>query len=203
MKLRKRYRDLFGGLGAPVSADAQGSLKLKNLAPGDYNFVTRFAAKSWYLQSVSLASSTTKKAVDASRVWTTVKSGDRISGLKITIAEGAASLSGQVALAEGETLPEKLFVYLVPAEKESGDEVLRFYAVAVAPDGKITLSNLAPGRYWLLARSALDGGLTKLRLPDATETRAKLRREAEAAKTEIELRPCQNVVDHRLKLGRG
>ena len=74
---------------------------------------------------------------------------------------------------------------------------------AIKPDGKITLSNLAPGRYWLLAQPALDGGLTKLRLPDATETRAKLRREAEAVKTEIELKPCQNVVDYQLKLGRG
>ncbi len=188
-------------LGTPASADAQGGFKLRNLAPGDYYFVTRFSAKSWYLQSVSLASSTTKKAADATRVWTTVKSGDRISGLKITLAEGAASLSGHVALAEGETLPEKLFAYLVPAEKESGDEVLRFYAAAVSADGNITLNNLAPGRYWLLPQPALDGGLTKLRLPDATETRAKLRRDAEALKTEVELKPCQNVVDVKIKGG--
>jgi hypothetical protein len=106
-------------------------------------------------------------------------------------------------LGEGETLPEKLFVYLVPAEQESVDEVLRFYGAAVNPDGKITVSNLAPGRYWLLARTGLDGGLTKLRVPDATETRAKLRREAEVEKTEIELKPCQNLVDYSLKLGRG
>ena len=190
-------------LGTPVSADAQGSLKLRNLAPGDYYFVTRFEAKSWYLKSMSLVSSTTKKTVDATRVWTTVKHGDQISGLKITLAEGAASLNGNVALSEGEALPEKLFVYLVPAEKESGDEVLRFYGAAVNPDGKITVSNLAPGRYLLLARTGLDGGLTKLRLPDAIETRAKLRREAEEVKTEIELKPCQNVVDYRLKPGRG
>src|ERR1041384_3213383 len=131
------------GLGTPVSADAQGSVKLRNLAPSDYYFVTRFAAKTWYLKSISLTSSTTKKTVDATRVWTTVKHGDRISGLKITLAEGAASLSGQVALDEGETLPEKLFVYLVPAEKESSDEVLRFYGAAANPDGKITVNNVA------------------------------------------------------------
>ena len=190
------------GLGTPASADAQGGFKLRNLAPGDYYFVTRFSGKSWYLQSVSLASPATKKVVDATRVWTAVKSGDRISGLKITLVEGAASVSGQVALAEGETLPEKLFVYLVPAEKESGDEVLRFYGAAVSADGKITLSNLVPGRYWLLAQTALDGGFTKLRLPDATETRAKLRRDAEAFKSEIELKPCQNVVDVQIKGGR-
>ncbi len=186
-------------LGTPGSADAQGSFKLQNLAPGGYYFATRFAAKSWYLQSITLASPTTKKAADATRVWTAIKSGDRISGLKITLAEGAASLNGQLALAEGEAVPEKLFVYLVPAEKESGDEVLRFYAAPVTPEGKIGLTNLAPGRYWLLARPELP----KLRLPDATETRAGLRREAEGMKSEIELKPCQSVVDYSLKLGRG
>ena len=194
----KALPNFVWNFGTPVSADAQGNLKLRNLAPSDYYFVTRFEVKSWYLKSISLVSSTTKKTVDATRVWTTVKHGDRISGLKITLAEGAASLSGYVALAEGEALPEKLFVFLVPAEKESGDEVLRFYGAAVNPDGKITLNNLAPGRYLLLARTGLDGGLTKLRVPDATETRAKLRLEAEAVKTEIELKPCQNVVDYKV-----
>src|SRR6185436_9737768 len=114
-----------------------------------------------------------------------------------------ASLRGQIVLGEGEQLPEKTFVYLVPAEKESSDEVLRFYAVAVNPDGNVTLKNVAPGRYWLLAGPAIDGGLTKLRLPDATETRAKLRRDAEELKTEIELKPCENVIDYKLKLGTG
>ena len=191
------------GIGTPASADAQGNFKLQNLAPSDYYFVARFPAKSWYLKSISLTTSATKKVVDATRVWTTVRSSERISGLKITLAEGAASLTGQVALAEGEAVPEKLSVYLVPAEKESSEDVLRFYATEVNPEGKITLNNLAPGRYWLLSRPALEGGLTKLRLPDATEVRSNLRREAEAGKIEIELKPCQNVADYRLKLGRG
>jgi hypothetical protein len=191
------------GLGAPANADAQGNLILQNLAPGNYYFVTRFVAQSWYLQSISIPSASAqepKKTVDATRVWTTVKIGDRISGLKITLAEGAASLSGKIELAEGEAPAEKLFVYLVPAEKEKADEVLRFYAAPVDSEGKITLKNLAPGRYWLLGRPAIEGGLTRLRLPDETDSRAKLRHEAEAGKTEIELKPCQNVTDYRLKL---
>jgi len=196
----KALPNFLWGMGTPASADAQGNFKLQNLAPSDYYFVTRFPAKSWYLKSITLTSSTTKKVVDAARIWTTVKTSERISGLKITLAEGAASLNGQVALAEGERVPEKLFVYLVPAEKESSDEVLRFYGTEVNPDGKIQLSNLMPGRYWLLSRPALEGGLTKLREPDATELRTSLRREAEAGKTDIEFKPCQNVVDYRLKL---
>jgi hypothetical protein len=40
---------------------------------------------------------------------------------------------------------------------------------------------------------------TKLRLPDAAAQRAKLRAEAEAAKREIEFKPCQNVIDYQLR----
>ena len=189
----------------PATADAQGNVMLKNMAPGRYYFLPQFSGKYWYLHSISLAplatpAPKTTKPVDAARTWTTLKPGDRLSGLTITLAQGAASLRGQLALAEGETVPEKLFVYLVPAERERADDVLRFYAAAVAPDGKIALNNLAPGRYWILVQPAIESPLTKLRLPDETETRLRLRRAAEAGKTEIEFKPCQNVVDFRVRL---
>jgi len=56
---------------------------------------------------------------------------------------------------------------------------------------------------WIVAQPAIDNApspLTKLRLPEETETRAKLRRDAEAEKTEIEFKPCQNVTDYQLQL---
>jgi hypothetical protein len=187
-------------LGAPVNADAQGNVLLKNLAPGEYYFVTRFLGKTWYVQSVSMTAPPPKKVIDATRVWTTVKNGDRISGLKIILAEGAGSLSGQLELAEGEALQEKLFVYLVPAEQERAADPLRFYGGPVQADGKFSLNNVAPGRYWILTKPASDPAQTKFRLPDETQTRARVRHDAEAAKTEIEFKPCQNVVDYRLKI---
>jgi hypothetical protein len=185
------------GLGAPVPPDAQGNVTLKNLAPGQYYFAARLPAKHWYLQSVSFASPAAKasKPVDAARTWTNVKVGDKLSGLTVTLAKGAASIDGQVALKEGETLPERLAVYLVPVEKERADDPLRYYAGAAGPDGKITMNSIAPGRYWVLAQppgDEADSPVRKLRWPDETETRARLRRDAEAAKTEIELKPCQS-----------
>lgn len=198
-------------LGGPSYPNAQGDISLRNLAPGQYQFIARFFAKYWYLQSISLQpsvpsggkSTQTNRPVDAARNWTTLKSGDRLSGLTITLAEGAGSLRGQVTLGEGEKFPARLFVYLVPIEKERAEDVLRFFASPVSPDGKITLNNLAPGRYWIVAQPAIDTApspLTKLRLPEETETRAKLRRDAEAAKTEIEFKPCQNMTDYQMPL---
>lgn len=189
-------------MGQPVRADAKGNVKLRNLAAGEYRFVTQFSAKDWYLQSISfVASGPPAKPVDAMKVWTRVKPGDSLSGLTVTLAQGAASLSGELALGEGETAPEKLVVYLVPVEK--ADDVLRFYAAPVDGDGEVELNNIAPGRYWILAQPPIDGAespLTKLRLPDEAENRLRLRRAAEAAKTEIELKPCQKVADFRVRL---
>jgi hypothetical protein len=190
-------------LGQPVRPDAEGNVKLSNLAAGEYRFVTQFSAKDWYLQSISFAAPGPKaKPVDAMKTWTRVKPGDRLSGLTVTLAQGAASLSGKIVVGEGETVPDKLVVYLVPVEREKSDDLLRFYAAPVNADEEVELNNIAPGRYWILAQPAIDSAespLTKLRLPYVAETRLRLRRAAEVAKTEIELKPCQNVVDFRIK----
>ena len=42
--------------------------------------------------------------------------------------------------------------------------------------------------------------LVKLRLPESAETRAKLRRAAESQKTNLELKPCQNLTDYELAI---
>lgn len=170
-------------LGTPSSPDKQGNISLRNLAPGQYHFIPRFSAKYWYLDSISLQSAAAPgpkstqadREVDAARNWTTLKTGERLSGLVIKLSEGAASLQGNISLPEGERSPARLYVYLLPAEREKTDDVLRFYAAPVLSDGKITLNNLAPGRYLILAQPAIEAGsspLTKLRLPDETETRA-------------------------------
>ena len=205
----KSQPSFIWSVGAPAPPDADGNVLLRNLAPGQYYFVARVTTKYWYLQSIAFAPTATTagvktaKPIDAMHVWTNIKAGDRLTGLTITVAEGAASLRGQLALGEGEQQPPRLYVYLVPAERERADDLLRFFAAPVSPDGKISLHNIAPGRYWILAQPFSEDvptPLTKLRLPHETETRAKLRREAEAAKNEIEFKPCQNVADFKLSL---
>jgi protocatechuate 3,4-dioxygenase beta subunit len=197
------------GLGGPTLPNKQGDFTLRNLAPGQYRFNARPMAKYWYLKSISWPLSMTaspkarpsNRPVDAARNWTALKAGDRFSGLTITIAEGAASLRGQIDLAEGQKLPSKLFVYLAPAEHEKADDLLRYFASLVSADGSFALDNLPPGRYRVIAEAASESEsniLSKLRLPDETERRAKLLHDAESSKLETEIKPCQNVMDYRL-----
>ena len=196
--LNRQWRP-YWPLGLQANVDSEGNLLLQNLLSGQYSFAPQFSAQPWYLESITLPSATanTKAArpVDASRSWTTLKPGERLSGLTITLAQGAASLQGTVAAREGEKLADGLAVYLVPAEREKADEVLRFFSATVR-DGKVVLNNIAPGRYWVLLKSDAPA-LSKVRLPDQVELRSKLRHEAEMAKTEIEFKPCQKVVDFR------
>lgn len=189
--------------GSPVKPDAQGNFLVRNLAPGEYSFNARLGAKNWYVRSIQFAPSAQKKPVDATRVWTALKFGDRLLGLTVTLAQGGASFRGQLALGEGEEVPARTLVYLAPVEPERADRVLHYFGAAVTPDGKIAMNSIPPGRYWIFAETLAEGApvrLSRVRLPHETETRAQIRREGEAAKTEIEFKPCQNVVDFKLPL---
>jgi hypothetical protein len=191
----KNQPQFIWSMGAPVSADERGEFSLINLTPAQYHFVARFPAKSWYLQSISLSPpapagvKAASKPIDTTRGWTTIKSGDRLSGLIVRLAQGAASFHGQLVFDSAENRPEKWFAYLVPAEPEHASNSLRFYGGTVSPEGKIQLVYLAPGRYWVLVQPAIDDALSafpQFRIPGETETRAKLRPDAEELKTEIE-----------------
>ena len=58
-------------------------------------------------------------------------------------------------------------------------------------DGMFGFNNIAPGKYWLLTKPAVE----EHERPAAWDPieRAKLRREAASGKKEIELQPCQQV----------
>ena len=113
----------------------------------------------------------------------------------------AASLRGAVKQPEEESLPARLYLRLVPAEKENAEDVLRFFTTPVQADGTFAFNNLPPGRYWILARQAADTDPQSdaaLRAFEEGDTRLNIRRAAEAARNEVEFKPCQNVIDYRL-----
>jgi hypothetical protein len=202
------YLRLFASSASP---DQTGAFVLRNIMPSRYQFDPQFNARYWYLQSITIASPGTaatnytsaNSRIDAATNWTVVKTGDKISSLTITIAEGAASIRGRLSVSEGSKLPSGLSVYLAPTEREKSEDVLRFFVTAVAADGTFAFSNLPPGRYWILAQTSVNIKIptqVQLRLPEAAEARTKLRRAGEILKTDIDLKPCQNITDYQLPL---
>jgi hypothetical protein len=189
-----------------------GDFLLRNIAPGQYGVSTQFFAKYWYLKSILRGASSiaaappargaaVERAQDLARTGLALKFGDRIKDVTVTLAEGAASLRGKVATADGENVPAGLQVYLVPAEREYAEDVLRFFSADVNADGTFVMNNLPPGRYFSAARVETNiepQRQSKLRSPAYAEVRTQIRRVAEAMKAEIEFKPCRNVIDYSL-----
>jgi len=104
--------------------------------------------------------------------------------------------------ADNTEIPSGFGVYLLPAEREKTADVLRYFMTTVQADGTFAVNNLPPGRYLALAQplETQTDTLAKLRLPESAETRTKLRRAAESQKTNLELKPCQNLTDYELAI---
>jgi hypothetical protein len=179
-----------------TSIDAKGNFVIRNLIPARYMPQAEFYARYWYLNSMTIAG---PPKVDAAANWTTLKTGDH-TDITISLAEGAASIRGRVTAANDAGLPSAFGVYLIPAEREKTADVLRYFVTSVGGDGTFAFNSLPPGRYLTLVQTldAQTGTLAKLRLPESLEARAKLRRTAEAQKTNLELKPCQNLTDLQL-----
>jgi hypothetical protein len=119
--------------------------------------------------------------------------------LTVTIAEDGASFRGRVTVAEGQSLPPNLRVYLVPAEKDGADNVLRFFETRADTDGSFALGNIAPGTYWMVAGAADESEPATVRpIRRDSALRSQVLKEAERTRNEIQLQPCRRIVDYEI-----
>ncbi len=178
-----------------------GAFAIRGLKAGRYRLEPLLPGANWYVKEMKLSSA---PAVSVARNGVALKSGERLTGALITLGEGAAGLKGKIVAAGDARLPAWMLAHLAPAEPEARDEALRFAEAPVESDGAFSFSNVAPGKYWLLARPIAEAPNDRPIRPAAWDTteRAKLRREAESANIVIELKPCQRVSDYTLHYGK-
>ncbi|HEV2669044.1 MAG TPA: carboxypeptidase-like regulatory domain-containing protein, partial [Blastocatellia bacterium] len=184
-----------------ATPEKDGGFTVKNLEAGRYRIGADLPDENWYVRAITKAG--TPKPIDVSLAGVTLKQGEKISEIEMTIAQGAASLSGRVVQTrEGAQLPKRLRVHLIPAETTAADDLLRYAESPVRGDGSFEFKHIAPGKYLLSARQASEkeanDDQARQLAWDAVE-RAKLRREAATAKNEIELKDCQRVKEHVLR----
>jgi hypothetical protein len=184
-------------------ADAKGSFTLRNLPSGSYRIDPRPPASGWYVRSIAFGAAQTATARAASLVVARdgiiLKSGERVSGLTVTITEGAASIRGRISVAAGQSLPPRMRLYLVPAERDSSENPLRFFEETIANDGTFVMGNLAPGRYWMIAQPAEESDLNSVKsIKSDSAFRSKVLRDGEALKKEIAFKPCERTTDYDL-----
>jgi hypothetical protein len=196
--------------GSDAVLNEKGEFAIHSLRPSRYHFEASLADDNWYTRSITIpapAAAREPKALmnlrDISRAGLEVKSGDKLTGVTVWVAEGAAGLRGKVVAGkEGASLPSRLRMHLAPVDAALANEVLRYAEVLTRNDGSFAFNNLAPGKYWLLARPVPDDEPVD-RPPrplswDSAE-RARLRIEAEKKKIEVELKPCQRLKDFSFK----
>jgi hypothetical protein len=124
--------------------------------------------------------------------------GEQVSGVVVTAAYGAASVAGRVSFPECEgCAPERVRLYLVPQERERADDALRYAEALVTRkgrEGEFSFDAVAPGRYALLALPDAPEEKGRARQPAfaSEDSRARLRRDAEARGARITLAPCQH-----------
>jgi hypothetical protein len=196
--------------GADQVVNEKGEFAIHSLRPSRYHFDASLPDENWYTRSITLPAPADAREPqggrnlrDISRAGLEIKSGDKVTGVTVWVAEGAAGLRGKVVAGkEGASLPSRLRVHLAPVDAALANEVLRYAAVLTRNDGSFAFNNLAPGKYWLLTRPVPDDEPVD-RPPrplswDSAE-RARLRMEAEKKKIEVELKPCQRLKDFSFK----
>ena len=207
-------RAMYSGLG---ELNEKGEFVLRNIQADRYRLDIKLPSESWYVRAINLPAATRAQpaattppaqpaaVVPNSTAWqgiVTIKSGENLSGASIVVGQDAAGLRGRIA-PEGTAIREGTRVHLVPVEREQANDVLRYSETFVKSDGSFAFTNLAPGRYFILSRVEAPTEPDSSPRPIAWDAaaRAKLRRDAEAANTVVELKPCQQLVDYELKIG--
>jgi hypothetical protein len=177
----------------------KGEINLLNLAAATYRFEVHLPGSGWFLKNLALANDQKPLTNNIARDGLVLKAGEKVSGVNVSIAEGGASLRGRVTVAEGQSVPPSLHIYLAPADRESVENVLAFFEAEVASDGSFSISDIAPGHYYVFAatiENANPNNAKSIRMDSSLRTR--ILREAESSKREIEFNPCQRTVDYQL-----
>jgi hypothetical protein len=200
----------------PAAPNAGGEFTLRGLAAGRHRLTAQLPDENWYVRAINLdgkpsdgaarktpPARATGAPTNAARDGILLKPGERLSGLTVIIAEGAAGVKGRAVTADGRAPRAQVIVHLIPAEKEAADDLLRYSQTNVGDGGVFNFKRLAPGRYYLLAKAAQKGerGESSAR-PEAWDTarRAALRSAAEAGGQAVELQACQRLADYQVTL---
>jgi hypothetical protein len=200
--------DLTKATGIP---DDEGKFSFARLIPGQYQVNAYLPNDRWFIQSITQLvdkkanekSLKTDFTTNLSITNLSLKSGDSVDGLIITLSEGAAGFRGRLIIEEktaNKTNFDNIFIYLIPTDKALANNAHRFYLSSLQEKGEFIFSNLAPGKYWLLSRKLTDVEVNEPDLYRTKEGRLLLLKEAEALKTQVELQFCQRIANYTLSM---
>ena len=138
---------------ALARVEENGTFKMPNVFPAEYNVVISNLPAGHYLKDVRMGNTDVREdGIDLTPQGAT----GIASGLEITISPGAARVSGEVTDANGKPV-RNATVVLRPAKGVSQLQIAaRSARVPTDPFGKFNFAGVAPGEYLLLALDGVD-----------------------------------------------
>ncbi len=185
---------MFADQTAEAVPDGKGDFTLRNLHAGIYRLNFTLPNSGWYVKSLTLALNprTTDTRVVSEGVSLTNQT---VSGLTVTLGEGAASIRGAVVTSEGKTVKDRLLVYLIPVEKENASNLLRYFETRSDGDGRFELRNVPPGNYFAIATNVEENRPAGILIRQDSNLRAKIVGDAHQSLT---VKPCERVENFEL-----
>lgn len=180
------------------SPDEKGDFEINGLESGNYRLNTNLSDKNLYVEKMIRSVSPTVET-DLSKSGINLNNTLNFDNTKVYIQNGAGSLSGKVKINENADVSNSLrfIVYLIPAEKDSGENILRFRQTVSDTNANFSFSNLPPGNYLLIAEKYLENldDFNLLNRPKFFDAQARLKLIESASKQnkQVRLEPCQNV----------
>ena len=196
-----------------VRPKSDGEFTVKGLGGGVYRFALDLGDDDAFIERLdrpatppatpakgvasAQAASRTEGPSPFARDGLSVTRGQSVKGVRFVVARGAARVRGRIAPAkEGEPLPSRARVCLVPADPKQKDDVVHYFEVEVERDGTFDVRNVAPGEYFVATRTFPGDDRPDLEIFPAAwdpKERAALRDSAEKAGVRVTLSPCQRL----------
>lgn len=214
-----RSRRTDGKTSGRAQPSASGEFVIKPLEGGHHRLWVEFGDDTAYVEALEMNSKPAKPAPGSgaataaskpapppiARDGIRVSRESQIEGVRFVIAAGAARVRGRVVPSnEGQPLPARVVVCLVPADRRQADDVVHYYETATERDGTFDVRNVAPGEYFVVTRGPESVDVPAwLIFPAAwnAKERASLRTAAEKAGVRISLAPCQRLESAVVRFG--
>ncbi|HLG14926.1 MAG TPA: carboxypeptidase-like regulatory domain-containing protein [Blastocatellia bacterium] len=189
-----------------AAPDERGLFSVYGLTGGQYRITIAVPTEQWFTKTISITAAPVAQhksgtdSVEAGPLASSIRiqSGGDVY-MNISVAEGAARLSGRVGQTNGQA-SAGMSVYLVPLDRKDVDNPLRFVRTDARLDGTFAFDGIAPGKYSIFAHrvgaETASDSASSYPSPWNAAGRAFLRSEAKRSRTTVELQSCQTTPDY-------
>lgn len=142
----------FSKPGAEGEANKDGAFRMGGILPGKYRVLMQPLGDNDYIKSMQL------DGVESSRWEIDLSHGAAGSVLKVVVDANGGQISGAVLDKDGQPLSHTLVEVRLLNSLNGDDPPEQEQVRALVPDGRYSIRNLRPGKYWLLATDPQHSG---------------------------------------------